>query len=381
MATISEDSLLPVVDRIYESVERPDLWPETIRAIGELVGGRRDFSSLDPVTRDPGVYSLGNACHPAFFLSKIDLKEIDHHALEFGELITRFVKLVFLGTLWPSHGASVLEAAGLGMARRFPQAFEPWEGTSAVSAPRPAWRDLLAALWQDGRVFSRDNLRCMRLLAPHLDRALRLQMRLSAPNLGMTMVSGAFDCLTLGVVFTNIAGRALWLNRRAREITNGSDVLRLAATAELVGRPPSDNRSLQDLITGAMSSGSRSLLTLNRGVDLRPLLLVVVPLKPTGALDPSLEAVAGAVFLVDPDRTDDPTIASLRQAFALTYREAQMTIAVSHGNGLKAAAATMGVAPSTARSQLQQVFAKTGTKQQAELSALVHRTLTHLRLD
>jgi len=68
MATISEDALLPVVDRIYESVERPDLWPETIRAIGEFVGGRRDFWSLDPVTRDPGAYSFGNACHPAFFL-------------------------------------------------------------------------------------------------------------------------------------------------------------------------------------------------------------------------------------------------------------------------------------------------------------------------
>jgi DNA-binding CsgD family transcriptional regulator len=39
----------------------------------------------------------------------------------------------------------------------------------------------------------------------------------------------------------------------------------------------------------------------------------------------------------------------------------------------------MGVAPTTARSQLQQVFAKTGTAHQAELAALVHRTLTLLR--
>jgi hypothetical protein len=41
----------------------------------------------------------------------------------------------------------------------------------------------------------------------------------------------------------------------------------------------------------------------------------------------------------------------------------------------------MGVALTTARSQLQQVFAKTGTRQQAELAALVNRTLTVLRHD
>jgi DNA-binding CsgD family transcriptional regulator len=38
----------------------------------------------------------------------------------------------------------------------------------------------------------------------------------------------------------------------------------------------------------------------------------------------------------------------------------------------------MGIAVTTARSQLQQAFAKTGTKHQAELAALV-RTLTQVR--
>jgi DNA-binding CsgD family transcriptional regulator len=84
------------------------------------------------------------------------------------------------------------------------------------------------------------------------------------------------------------------------------------------------------------------------------------------------------VFISDPERPDNPTIESLRRAFGLTYREAEMTIAVAQGQGLKAAAAKMGVATTTARSQLQQAFAKTGTNHQAELAALV-RTLTHLR--
>jgi DNA-binding CsgD family transcriptional regulator len=65
----------------------------------------------------------------------------------------------------------------------------------------------------------------------------------------------------------------------------------------------------------------------------------------------------------------------------LTHREAQTAIAVARGQGLKAAAESMGVALTTARSHLQQAFEKTGTSQQAELAALVHRTLMHVRHD
>jgi DNA-binding CsgD family transcriptional regulator len=90
-------------------------------------------------------------------------------------------------------------------------------------------------------------------------------------------------------------------------------------------------------------------------------------------------AVGGVVFISDPERTDNPSVESLRRAFDLTYREAQTAIAIADGHGLQAAADAMGVAPTTVRSQLQQAFAKTGTSHQAELAALVHRTLTHIR--
>src|SRR6516164_4412758 len=46
----SEQALLGTVDRIYEAIERPELWPKTIYAIGELIGGRRHFWGLDQST-------------------------------------------------------------------------------------------------------------------------------------------------------------------------------------------------------------------------------------------------------------------------------------------------------------------------------------------
>ena len=124
--------------------------------------------------------------------------------------------------------------------------------------------------------------------------------------------------------------------------------------------------------------GTQGIMAVRRSDGLRPLLLIAAPLRPPGTLE-SHEVAGVVVFISDPDRIDSPSVESLRRAFNLTYREAQTAIVIADGHGLQAAADVMGVALTTARSQLQQAFAKTGVRHQAELAALVHRTLTHVR--
>ena len=51
--TPADEALLPLVDRIYESVERPELWPDTIGALGAVIGGRRDFWDAGHAPRLP----------------------------------------------------------------------------------------------------------------------------------------------------------------------------------------------------------------------------------------------------------------------------------------------------------------------------------------
>jgi DNA-binding CsgD family transcriptional regulator len=219
----------------------------------------------------------------------------------------------------------------------------------------------------------------MRALVPHLDRALRLQMRLISADVRADLVSGAFDSLTLGVIFLDRSGLPLWLNKRAQEIIRHSNVLQLSSTG-LTAHRQSDAQSVRELVKGALVGGTQDLLAIRRDADdLRPLLLIALPLKPTSVQPTSEQIAYGVIFISDLDRTDSPTAESLRRAFKLTNREAQMAIAVAHGQGLQAAADMMGVALTTARTQLQQAFAKTGTRHQAELAALVHRTLTQIR--
>jgi hypothetical protein len=192
----------------------------------------------------------------------------------------------------------------------------------------------------------------MQLLTPHLERALRLQTQFRLRDLHKDMLSGSLDYLAHGVVLVDSSGLPIWLNKRAQELITESDNLRLCS-AGFRGRRPLDTRSLRELIREAVSSGTQGIVAVNRGDDLRPLLLIAAPLRPPGTLE-SHEVAGGVVFISDPDRIDSPGVESLRRAFNLTYREAQVAIAIADGHGLQAAADVMGVALTTARSQLQQ---------------------------
>jgi len=371
-----EKELASLIDRIYASVERPELWPETIGEIGCLIGGRNDFWSADSGEFHSQQTSTasGAACRGTVLLSRADLRALDQYAAEFDNLIVRFLRLVFLSVLWSQKEVGAREVLGARIVRHY------LHGREASRSDGHAARRLIAAMWEDGLIFDLRHLQYIQLLAPHLDRAARLQMRLNLVTLRSELVSGALDRLTVGVVVVDQAGSRIWHNQRATEIASDPQVLTFVGQ-RLTGRDAASTQSIRELIARAVDRGEAGLLPIERE-DLRPLLLVSAPLKPGGMYDLSNqpgETGYGVLFISDPDRSENLSVESLRSAFELTYREAQAAIAIAHGHGLKTAARAMGVAPTTVRSQLQQVFAKTGTSHQAELAALVHRTLMHVR--
>lgn len=371
-----EVNLSGMIDRIYAAVEQPELWPEIIGEIGRLIGGRNDFWSAGPSLfqsqPNPPAWEVG--CHGTFLLSRSDFRALDRYTAEFDKLIVRFLGLVFLSVLWSQKDIGAREALGARMVRHYLLSHE------AARLDGRTGRRLIAAMWEEGRMFELRHLEYMQLLAPHLDWAARLQMRLNLVGLRSELVSGVLDRLTVGVVVVDQAGSCIWHNRQAAEIAGNPAVLNISGP-RLVGRDMASTQSIRDLISRTVNHGESGLLPIERE-DSRPLLLFAAPLKPNGMCEFSaapLGAGYGVLFINDPDGTGNPSVESLQRAFDLTYREAETAIAVSRGHGLKTAARAMGVAPTTARSQLQQVFAKTGTSHQAELAALVHRTLAHVR--
>jgi DNA-binding CsgD family transcriptional regulator len=81
---------------------------------------------------------------------------------------------------------------------------------------------------------------------------------------------------------------------------------------------------------------------------------------------PCFQSVAPAA-----DRTGLPDTARLRAEFGLTKAEARLALRLAAGSSLASAAQAFNVKLTTIRSQLQQVFAKTGASRQMELVAML----------
>src|SRR3954447_24601630 len=66
-----------------------------------------------------------------------------------------------------------------------------------------------------------------------------------------------------------------------------------------------------------------------------------------------------------------PSERSLSRTFQLTAAEARLASSLAAGEGIDAASARLAIGRETARTQLRAIFAKTGTRGQTELTALL----------
>lgn len=223
--------------------------------------------------------------------------------------------------------------------------------------------------------FSEKERRRFAALAPHLARAARIGQELGAAAVARHALVAALDRLPRGVLLLDRRLGVRFANGYAEEVLAVGDGLRLDRGA-LVAARPAETAALRQLVAGAGSPGNREpaaaggYLTLSRPSLRRRLELLVSPVTPELASIAAGRAVA-VVFLVDPDRRLELPHEALRQLYGLTPSEARLATALAEGIGLPEAAEQLGITHETAKSTLRVVFAKTGTRRQAELVRLL----------
>ena len=100
------------------------------------------------------------------------------------------------------------------------------------------------------------------------------------------------------------------------------------------------------------------------------LVVTVSPIPRHGA-GPEFLGASVLILIVDPKRGRAPDEALLRQVYGLSPAEAALAGRIAIGETLREAAITRGIAYGTARSYLEQIFHRTGTRRQAELTRLL----------
>jgi DNA-binding CsgD family transcriptional regulator/PAS domain-containing protein len=227
-----------------------------------------------------------------------------------------------------------------------------------------------------------EELALLRVLVPHLERALALDRHLERLDAERQASEATLDLLAVGVILVDGSGLPVLLNRRADALVKANDGLGLDRDG-LRGATPEATGVLRGLIAeaGRTSRGrgtaAGGALVLPRPSGRRPLAALVTPIA-RERWRPAVAMALAAVIVSDPDDVAAPPTTQLRRLWGLTPAEATLAREVVAGRNLKDAAEGLGVSVVTARSQLARVFAKTGTDRQAELVRMLATALPTL---
>ncbi|ALA60505.1 helix-turn-helix transcriptional regulator [Nitrospira moscoviensis] len=231
---------------------------------------------------------------------------------------------------------------------------------------------------RSGRPYRAADVREVQRLFPHLKRAFQIHRRLDGLTAERDTLAEAADRLPRGVFAVAADGRLLWVNRLGEALCREADGFTIQRGC-LATALPGETGRLRQLLhhcqqtgTGA-GLGSGGAMLVSRPSGLRPYIALVSPLRAgRGRLDDRLPAAV--VFVADPERMPGVSIDRLTKLYGLTRAEAELALQLAGGLDLRDIASAMGKTLNTLRTQLKQVFQKTGTARQAELVRLVMQT-------
>lgn len=213
---------------------------------------------------------------------------------------------------------------------------------------------------------------------PHLIRALQIRHRLTEATIERQSGLEALERTGIATILVARNGAIVHLNRGAEAMLRTGDAIR-SVSGQLATSSKSATEQLTSLIQRATDTASGSAASSGGAVSILrpgrlPVTVLVAPFRPTqeGAGAPFPAAI---LFLRDPERSTAPGMNALQGLFGLTPAEAMVASQLAQGRSIASIAAKHRLSNNTIRTHLKNIFAKTGTRRQSKLVALVLRTV------
>ena len=217
--------------------------------------------------------------------------------------------------------------------------------------------------------FSEDELKRLASLARSLDGTAALAYALSFAKAEAALAT--FQISETPVFLLNFKGEVSLMNTSAERLM-GMDLKlaagRLACSSQAA--TAALDRSLSALLTDPAPRSSMPPVILPRAAEMKRPLLAYVMRIPRVTAD-VFGAARAAVVMTDLERRPNPPEEVLRTTFGLTTMQAKIARLVAAGQSVETIGDQLGIAQETVRSHLKLVLAKTDTRRQAELAAML----------
>lgn len=362
------DQRAALIGLIYEAALDHKLWPSAIDRLTDLIGARvGQISTFDVYTRTSATIAPR--------ISPEAISEYDTHWVHQNPRVERG-KHVPTGCIFTGDDLIPRESfARTPIHNGFfaPRGLHESIGAKLVG-DETGWAVL--GLWRhDGAgPFNAVDSDLLASIVPHLQRALKLSQRLTALEMARDASAELLDRLPRAALLVDATCRVMFANRAAETILADEPALHRGADGILRGSRGAETVCLHRLAAGRGATDGQAVsgaaVRVSRGELRTPLIVMAVPLPvETNWLQP--RRPVAILFVSDPERDEGADLSVLRRDYGLTPMEAAVAVRVLAGKGLKAAAARLGIAPTTARTHLTAVFDKTGTRRQADLVRLL----------
>jgi len=368
------DALPALVDAIYEAAFEPSRWSVALPRLVRALDAERGFLGFTSTVRGRTVSSVFHEFDPDF------LKQWQG---EFGGSDPWYERAGKLPTGKVAHGAQVVPFEDLRATEVHAAVFQPF-GIDDLICTSVAEHDRyfdFVTVHRSRRIglFEESEVRAMRLLAPHLVRAVKIHDKLSHLSDARTAHEALLDRLPYGVLLLDGRGRILGANREAERILAARDGLGVRAGAVYASHASAQNElaaAVGRTCDPAKQRGVHvgALLAVPRPSAARAyqVLVAPVPERPRERVFGFTEARTAAVMVVsDPETAPEPAAETLSRLFGLTPAVAKLAAALAAGRTLAEHAEEASITRGTARWHLKELFARTGTSRQAELVRLL----------
>lgn len=331
-----------LVGRIYDAAVDPALWPQVLPAIADWVDGCS--------VRVGSMNSANNGFSDRYHTHGCD-------ELDLQIQIDRDAQYDPIGMLRAFAAAQVVRTTDLMPCDEYlkSRTFQDWA--------RPQ------------RLIGDEVRRRMQMIAPHVRRAVLISNAIESKTAQAKGFADVLNGLNAGVFFVDEAGRIVHANDRGKDLLATRDVLH-AASGNLILREPRCNKAMSKVIAAAtagdmaVGSGATAISLTSRDGQRYVMHALALTSGARGLANVSRGAVA-ALFLRKEGLETPPEPEVVAKAFGLTASELRVLLAIVAFSGVAAAAEALGIAKTTVKTHLCQLFAKTGTRRQVDLVKLV----------
>jgi DNA-binding CsgD family transcriptional regulator len=361
-----EQQLSELIGEIYDAALDPSLWTDVVgKAAGFVGGSAAAIFSKSPTAGNGNVY----------YEAGTDPYYRDLYFEKYVKLDPSTCGHYFADVEQPIAVADLMPYSEFLETRFYEEWARPQGLVDFVSAvlDKSVISAALFGVFRSERegVVNDETRRRMRLIVPHIRRSVLVGRLIDLKAAEVASLADTFDGFSAGMCLVDAAGRIVHANTACHVILGAADFLSVVE-GRIVASDAKTDQALRELFAAAGSGdaavGTQGIALPLRAQDGSHYVMHVLPLTSGARRLAGIAYSATAALFIRRVTTEAPPAPEIiARAYHLTPTELRVLLAIVEVGGVPEVALALGIAESTVRTHLGNLFLKTGAGRQADL--------------